>query len=279
MGTTPIGVTEMIITPEFVFVHAPKTGGTFVNSALKELLCPNQFLFFLCKLQRKYGITLPFFKYRFRVLRRQHAWCNEIPKKDRQKRILSVIRNPYESYLSEYTFEWWKKDLKGCLVDDRYYYFEDKEVAIQKYPNLLEADFPKFVAASLEFSRWTRRTIERHPNAKDLGMLTMRYIYFYCKDHSYVFEAAHDQELLLKRVREKHYDVHFLRQERLNQDLHAFLMSVGYHLRNIAFILERKKVNVSRNSKDFWDFYDESLKKKVRKADALLFELFPEYDQ
>ena len=158
-------------------------------------------------------------------------------------------------------------------------YFDDKEAVRQKYPNLLDSDYPQFMAASCEFSRWTRKTVERHPNAKDLGMCTQRYIYFFCKDHSYVFEAAHDPDLLLKRVKEKHYEVHFLRQESLNHDLHSFLSSVGYPQSDIGFILEKKAVNVSRKSKDFWEFYDNSLKEKVRKVDALLFELFPDYDQ
>lgn len=283
IGCNAIGFAEMIITPEFVFVHIQKTGGTFVADVLRDMLCPNQRLRILYKLRSKYGISLPFFNYRYREFlskdQGQHAWCNEIPKEDRRKRIVSIIRNPYEYYVSAYTFGWWKTDLKGCLENESFNYFEDKDAAKQKYPNLLDADFPKFMAASWEFSRWTRNTVGRHPNAKDLGMCTLRYIYFFCKDHSYVFEAAHDPELLLKRVKEKHYDVHFLRQERLNQDLHAFLLSVGYHSSDIAFILEKGAVNVSRKRRDFWEFYDESLKKKVRKADTLLFQLFPEYDQ
>lgn len=273
----------MIITPEFVFVHIQKTGGTFVAEVLRDILCPNKYLRIFYKLRRKYGISLPFFTYRYReVLSKdqgQHAWCSDIPKEERRKPIVSIIRNPYESYVSEYTFGWWKTDLKGCLKNERFNYFEDKDAVKQKYPSLIDADFPKFMAASWEFSRWTRRTIERHPNAKNLGMHTMRYIYFYCKDHAYVFEAAHNPELLLKRVREKHYDVYFLRQERLNHDLHAFLTAVGYQQSDIGYIIEKKAVNVSRKSRDFWEFYDESLKKKVRKADALLFELFPDYDQ
>jgi len=209
----------MIITPEFVFIHCQKTGGTFVTEALKDLLCPNQRHRILYKLRRKYGIVLPFFTYRYREFwskdQGQHAWCNDIPKEDRGKRIVSIIRNPYEFYVSAYLFGWWKKDLKGCLENERYRYFEDKDAAKQKYPDLLDSDFPKFLVASWEFSRWTKRTIERHPNAKSLGMCTQRYIYFFCKDHSYIFEAAGGLDLLLKRVREQHYEVHFLRQERL----------------------------------------------------------------
>jgi hypothetical protein len=274
----------MFITPEFVFIHIQKTGGTFVAETLKDLLCPSQRLRILYKLQRKYGISFPFFNYRYREFlskhQGQHAWCNEIPERDRGKRIVSIIRNPYEFYVSAYTFGWWKKDLEGYLEKEkRDKYFDDKHAAKQKYPNLLDSDFSQFLKASWEFSRWTRKTIEHHPYAKDLGMCTARYIYFFCKNHSYVFEAAHNPDLLLKRVREEHYEVHFLRQESLNRDLYSFLLSVGYPQFDIEFILEKEAVNVSRASRDFWGFYDHSLKEKVRKADALLFELFPNYDQ
>jgi hypothetical protein len=278
-----IGYRRMIITPEFVFVHCQKTGGTFVSDALRKLLCPNQRLELLYRIRRKYGIALPFFNYRYRDFlskeNGQHAWCDEIPVEDREKRIVSIVRSPYDYYVSAYAFGWWKKDLKGCLKNERYRYFEDKHAALEKYPNLLESDFPEFLKASWEFSRWTRKTIERHPNARDLGMCTQRFIYFFCKDHAYVFEAAHDPRLLLERVREKQYGVHFLRQENLNQDLYAFLSSLGYPESDIGFILKKGAVNVSRKTQGFLQFYDDSLKEKVQKADALLFELFPDYDK
>jgi hypothetical protein len=182
----------VIITPEFVFVHSQKTGGTFVAEALRGLLCPSQGLRLLYKLRRKYGISFPFFNYRYKEFwsrnQGQHAWCDEIPEEDKGKPIVSIIRNPYHFYVSAYTFGWWKKDLKGRLVNERDYYFEDKDTVREKYPNLVDSDFSQFMAASWEFSRWTRRTIERHPNARGLGMCTQRYIYFYCKDHSYVFD-------------------------------------------------------------------------------------------
>ena len=271
----------MIITPEFVFVHCPKTGGTFVVSSLQELFCPNAQLRVMYKLRTKLGVRIPFFNYRYKLLRvgehDTHAWCEDIPEKDGHKAIVSCIRNPYDLYVSECKFGWWKKHLDGHH-DGLRSYFYDVDVLKRKFPNVLELDFLQFLNATWEFNTWINTTLERHPDAKGLGLYAHRFIYFYCRNHDYVFDAAHDPKLLVERVKENMYDVHFLRQDNLNRDLYEFLLSKGYDKDKIEFILDKARVNVSRERFTFEDWYNNELKDQVRKREDLIFQLFPEFD-
>lgn len=273
----------MLIAPEFVFVHAQKTGGSFVSDVIRNLLCPDQRLHIFYKLDRKYGIRLPLFPYRYRELRvnrrGQHAWCNDIPAADRTKPIVSIIRNPFDFYVSAYTFGWWKRDLDHGIRKGSDGFFRDVDEIKRKHPDYAKWDFPQFLATTWESSLWVTRTLASHPNARNLGMLSHRFVYFYCTDHDYVFEAAHDPGRFVARVKENLHDVHFLRQDRLNQDLHDFLLSVGYPAEKVAFIAEKGRVNASKRKDDFREYYDKRLEQQVREKDALIFELFPDFEK
>lgn len=69
----------MIVTDDLVYVHMPKTGGTFVTHALSQVhkLHP-----------RKYGGLT--------ALQPKHGTCHDIPADHRHKTILSTIRNPFD---------------------------------------------------------------------------------------------------------------------------------------------------------------------------------------
>jgi len=225
---------------------------------------------------------MPFVRERYRELlmgaKDQHGWCSDIPREHKDKPVLSIVRNPYDSYVSAYTFGWWKKDFANQVPNGQDGYFQDAEAVKQKYPEAPNWEFPQFLAASWEFSLWVRRTLDTHPDAANLGMYTHRFVYFYCRDHDYVFDAAHDPKRFLERVKECLYDVHFLRQENLNQGLHEFLQTMGYSREHLEFMLQKEKINVSRKDTSFNKFYSDGLKQEVRKKDAIIFELFPEYD-
>ena len=260
----------MFVTPEFIFIHLSKTGGTFVEDTLKKIFCHNIFLRAIYALKRRYDIKIPLFPYRFTQYY-QHALCNNIPAQDSHKQIVSIIRNPYELYVSEYTFEWWNK-----YADQ---WFWDLNAVKKKYPKFPQLDFREFLDASWEFASWVNRTFVRHPNTRGLGWYSHKFVYYYCRDHDYVFDAAGDDQLFLERVKEKMHDIYFLRQDQLNKDLFHFLLFQGYPRERIEHILYKDRVNVSRSKRSFLDFYDDELKNEVRQRESLIFELFPEYDK
>lgn len=258
----------MIIAPDFVFVHLSKTGGTFAAQTLRELFCPSAFGRKLHKLKTHYKVPVPFYPYQYDESE-QHGLCNDIPPNGRGKTIVSCIRNPFDLYVSEYTFNWWKKY--------PHLWFHDPPAVEKAHPDWRNLSFPDFISMSNTHASWVRRTLVKHPKAEKLGWYSHKFVYYYCRDHDYVFEAAEDFDALLKRVKETMHPVHFIHTERLNQELYEFLVSKGYDPRQINHIPAKEKVNTSRKDYNWRKWYSDELRREIEQRDALIFHLFPEF--
>ena len=83
--------------------------------------------------------------------------------------------------------------------------------------------------------------------------------------------------------REATKGITFLDTSSLNQDLYGFLREIGYPAEKIDFILTWGKIHPGkprRKVDDHWsNHYDDDLRQLVRQHDALLFEVFPEFDK
>jgi len=259
----------MLIAPDFVFVHLSKTGGTFAAETIKEVLCPSPVGRRLHRIKTRQRVSLPFYRYRYYEIADQHSQCNEIPKEQSDKTILSIIRNPFDLYLSEYTFNWWKKYPR--------LWFHDLAEVERRCPNWQDLSFEEFFDFSNEYAEWVCKATIKYPQTRSLGWYSHKFIHYYCREPEYVFEAAGDFDLLLQRVRESIYPVAFLHTERLNDDLFRFFSSRGYDRDRIEFISTKAKINRSRETRDTIGFYSETLRKRISEQDALIFELFPEY--
>jgi hypothetical protein len=129
----------MIFTDKFVYVHMPKTGGTFVTNTLfrlyrgtwegVELLDQEDWLSYD---HPRYGnIT-------FWMSGKKHAPCRGIPEAHRSKPVLSTVRNPYDWFVSKYEFGWWKKEEYLSL-------FQSVPGFAEKYPHFPEISFGEFM--------------------------------------------------------------------------------------------------------------------------------------
>jgi hypothetical protein len=259
----------MFVAPEFVFVHLSKTGGTFAEETLREVLCPSAIGRKVHRLKTRHSIRIPFWKYRYDEIGDQHALCNDIPPDQRDKTILSCIRNPFGLYVSEYTFGWWKKFPP--------LWFHDAAAVESAYPSWRDFNFEEFLSVSNAQAAWTHKGITKYPASKGLGWYTHKFIYYYCRDHDYVFEAAANPDLLAKRVRESMHSVHFIHTDRLNHELFEFLVSKDYPREAIEFIPGKDKINTSRSNHNHRAWYTDRLRREIEERDALLFRLFPEF--
>jgi hypothetical protein len=259
----------MLIASDFVLVHLSKTGGTFAEETLRELFCPSAFGRKLHRLKTRYGVRIPFWRYRYDEVGDQHALCNDIPQGEHGKTILSCIRNPFDLYVSEYTFNWWKKfpDL----------WFHDLAAVEKAYPGWHKLEFEDFVSVSNQHANWVHKTLVKYPKTDRLGWYSHKFIYYYCRDHDYVFRAADKPDLLVKRVRESMYPVHFIHTERLNQELFEFLLSKGYPRQLIEYILRKDKINASRRNHNYREWYSDRFRREIEQRDALIFKLFPDF--
>jgi hypothetical protein len=248
----------MIQTPDFVYVHEPKTGGTFVTAMLA----------------RVYGGREGAF-----VDADKHATCSEIPAEHRGKPIVSTRRNPYDRYVSQYRFGWWR-------LHPDLYCGEDEMRAL--YPHFPDLSFGEFLhLANTRFvncyeGRPTGFVNRNFPPGREPGWHTEQFVRFYFRDPRQAYARLDEAALGSGSFRRDMYDVTFLPVERLNEALYELLLGFGHPPGEIDFVRSAEKVfpvEGGRVSQDRWQsYYTPEIRDFVRTHERLLFELFPQYD-
>lgn len=270
----------MVITDKFVFIHEPKTGGTFVRKALDDLhrinsdstLIARTFKRFTGKHKNKlvnknqiYQESLPY-----------HGTCHDIPESERGKPILSIARNPFDLYVCFYYFGWWKTHPEDS--------FDNFELVKEQYPHFPELSFEEFlIMANTSFDDFKLIGHQNIPLENRLGWYSTRFIRYYFKNPGIIYPLINDSYIEAKKYREDMFDVHFMRTHRLNQDLYDFLVAMGYSKSRLAFILNLEKIRPEEEAKkrpDYnWEkYYTQELKNFILRKDKLLFSLFPDFE-
>lgn len=264
----------MVITDKFVYIHKPKTGGTFVTDALLQLYEGNWNLLIHAKLAFLKAIHFRNELGTLILTANKHGGCRDIPKDYLNRQIVSTIRNPFDYYVSQYEFGWWKRK--------SWYNYYKKMDGFDKYnssfPDLSFTQFMELMP--LVFNEAAHRDFH-NPHA--LGRNTVEFINdcFYRPgevmqklDENYVRNGAYRNDM---------FPVQFIFTHRLNQQFYDFLLSQGYPAERISFIITKKKVlpqGKGRSKDQSWEkYYTPELKELVRTKDRFLFELFPEFDE
>lgn len=268
----------MLLTDKFVYIHYPKTGGTFVTETLQKIHGNRGYRNpTISKIGQWFGhvgggivdTALQGTK---------HATCREIPPGFRRKLILSTVRNPYERYLSGYSFGWWKQYPQDFMLN--------VEAIVQEYPHYPEISFAEYVYIVNTYHYFrTLKTPHLDPQ-RPVGQRTYEMIRFFFKEPPEgIFPKLSDEYIINKQYQDDLYPVHFLRTNNLNQGLYDFLIKVGYDQKDINFILEADQIlpnlppgGIRRSPKRWQDYYTPDLKDFVRQRDRMFFTMFPEFD-
>lgn len=245
----------MILTPDFVYIHHPKTGGTFVTHVLSRL-----------------------YDGRF-VNTAKHGTCSAIPEEYRGKPIISAIRNPYDRYVSQYRFAWWK------LHPEQYCGEEAMRALHPHHPDITFAEFIHLANTLFVNHHWGQPMgYENHnfPPGRGPGWHTEQFVRFYFREPREAFARLDEKSFEDGSFREGMYDVHFLPVERLNDSLYEWLLRFGHRPEDIAFVREAEKIfpaEGGRELNDRWqDYYTPEIRDTIRTRERLLFELFPHFD-
>lgn len=265
----------MIITDRFVMLNYPKTGSSFARKVIKQLYAKYDTLPY--KVLRVLGIKnvpgivellLPMMDTEAIAGKKsQHGSYRQIPPEHRRKPIVSVTRNPFDRYLSAYLFRWW---VKHPLVST--------ERLVAQYPQYPDLSFREYYDMLHTFGLQDRLKSVT-PKSK-LGFHTVRFVQFYFPDPVSVLNRLDESYVQQKKYVDDMAKVTFLHQENLNQELYEFLLRMGYPEKQIAFIKDAEKYNVTQRTSEqvnTADFYTPELIEQVIARDRLLFEIFPEY--
>ena len=254
----------MILTKRFVYIHLPKTGGTFVTKVLERLMKPAPPRNFLERLARKV---------RGRAYRdtNKHGVMDEIPPSHRGLPVFTTVRNPYDRYVSQYAFSWWRNQPRS---------WAEKKGLLAKFPNFPEITFEEFIEdATTSFHRFRNSPL---PPGDGLGAQSEQFVRYFFRDPEPTWGRIDDAYIAARGWEKDLLPVRFLRQESLNRDLHDFLRENGFAEPEVAFILEEGRILPSGPKRDHSRHWEESytpaLKATVRRRERLLFAMFPEYD-
>ncbi len=246
----------MFITPDFVFVHMPKTGGTFVTKMLKKLY-PD-------------GIELD-----------KHGTCSDIPHKYAHLPIVSVLRNPFDRYVSQYFYGWWQRNLElYCGSEHFEAHLEDGRQNIEKI------EFEYFVYLT---DKCFKGFYQSEPNgyrnmsAAPLGWHTEQYFRFFFREPKSTFNQLTEADIQSKAFIEQQYPVTFMFNETLNQDLHQLLSDFGHSAQDLAFIIQSDRIlpegGQPRNDRDWRKHYTDESLTFVAQRERILFDLYSQYKE
>lgn len=270
----------------------PKTGGTFVTSVLQRLHQPEQhretryrlahrFLLSVRRLAKSLPVN-PTSRYGSLVdLEPKHGTCHNIPEPHRNKPILSSMRNPYDWYVSQYEFGWWRRTFiyhpeqhptpVGFAIEQALPEF------MKENPHFPDITFHEFVDLCYRAAGLFNRT-----SSTDIGLFTHGFIHFFFKDPLTVIPRIDKDYLTSGKHRKDMFGVHFIKTNRLNQELYDFLLSMGYRACDLDFLpgLDRiLPMGRGRRDEQNWErYYTPDLKAFIRKKDYALFDMFPDFD-
>ncbi len=257
----------MLITDRFVMLNFPKTGSTFARQAILKAHAPtwadkifntpwplNELMTRPHKLTDRHRNALA------HRPRSQHGTYNQIPAEHRGKTVMSVVRNPIERLISTYEFKDWQQ-----------YPILDEATLRERFPSFPALNFQDY----LEYRRMVLAIIQPPGLRTTVGPLTTQFITFYARDPLSTLMQLNDDVDLAKDY-DKHFPrISFLHTENLNQELHDFLLNVGYPRRRIKAILTMGKRNTTKRTQR--NYLTAEHVEHILYKERFFFQLFPEY--
>lgn len=233
----------MIVTDSFVLLNHPKTGSTFARTVLKEIHKRRLKRRPLRrKLLDKLGITAKPFLQELMLPNikvpgstqppNQHGCYCQIPESHQDRPVVTVVRNPYDRFLSIYRFRWWRKHplFSREILDEH----------LPSFPDLSLDEFVHYSELAMRYGRMGGRPVNAN-----VGNQTVQFIQMFFRNPQRVLDGLTDAYLDSEQVFEDLAPITFLKQEDLNRQLADFLLQKGYSQEEADYVIAREPVNVT----------------------------------
>lgn len=264
----------MLITKDFVVIHQPKTGGTFVIKSITDILHEKAGIkkeSFLHKALRKSKLDYTILKYKTPFRSFPHQPVSSIPKVHANMPVVSVIRNPFRKWISEYNFNFWFRH------PEYYIKFGVDIETVRKIAPTFMTESQTFLDYILALNQFL--TPSNQNENYQYGYLTTQFIKFYCRNSE---ELLNSSNITKQQVLDQMYNVTLLTTENLREDLIGFLKAHGYSENTLKQILNEKLIPEKvgfQNEPELKTFYSNDLFNYVTEKEGLLLEIFPTYKQ
>lgn len=226
----------MLITDDFVMLNFPKTGSTFTRKVIKDLYGEGGTaeIFGVNPLNPDSVINSP------------HLSWSQIPSKYSSLPVVSIYRNIFDRYVSQYTFGWWRDHCSP----------EVKILAKSISPKFPEISFAEYIEVIERVIKPRIFALMGLPNTEKIGLQTLEFIIFYAKNPLHCLESAIANPLI--DLRGYLPEIRFLRQSRLRLDLKEYLSYTPIARLAEEYIESAPDLNVSRPSslvswRQYWD--------------------------
>lgn len=256
----------MVITNDFIFLHYPKTGGTFCETHIKRLYRQTNRRRIINLLRRK-----PVRWYRSI---RQHSGVHAIPRYARHLPKLATIRNPYDRWVSHYEFNIYAHYPEAV---------PNHEKILEEYPHFPNITFPEFILIANKFFNKVQNQTGK-PEEEKIGFYSAQFIGLFCPRPKEVLslpKAKITADLLRSKMDP---DITFLMTHNLNKELHCYLARFNHDQADLEEILqspkilpEKDKVSARPRDKSWRAYYTEEAISTINEKESLIFDLFPQF--
>ena len=234
----------MIVTDSFVMLNNPKTGSSFARTVLKEIDAKRgqeprwKRLIYSRRLRRPLfeELYLPDLNYDGTLLKdsSQHGAYCQIPHQYRDREVVSFVRNPFMLFISHYEFRWWADHPPFS-----------KELLAEKFPNFPDLSIDQFVDFC-DF-RVAHEPMGERLTELGVGDLSRFFIKMFYRDPAAILRTLGRETIDSGRLLELMPPITFLRQENLTDEFTHFLVRHGYADRELRYVLDRERVNVTED--------------------------------
>lgn len=218
----------MLITDDFVYIHMPKTGGTFVTEVINRLHTTRAERWLSAYLPGKILKRIP-----NRILARmkknlinenKHGVCREIPESYRDRPILATVRNPYDRWVSQYEFKWWMRYPPPWWNE----YPRDLKEIQRMYPHFPDLSFEEYLGMWNFIVSKELKSLGIDGD-EGFGVQTWQFVEFFFKDPQAILPMLDEDYIASQRYKSDMFDkICFIKTGQLNQELYDFLLNVGY---------------------------------------------------
>ncbi|WP_179004926.1 hypothetical protein [Winogradskyella forsetii] len=265
----------MIITKDFVFIHMPKTGGTFVHGIFKKIIAKykknNALHWYANRLALKMNLAIPiyqkidtikYYEHPNNPVVGQHAGVSFIPTKYRMLPVISVKRDPVKKFISAYYYRWWERFPTLSITE--------LELLFPHYPDITIEEYFK-LAYDIEMKKFFESDFR-----EDIGVLSWQFIRMYSTDPLYVYNNI-TQQNYSEFVKTYFVNVQFFEMNTLNSDFEAYIKTTSFSEYSDFFETSERIYPPGSNIKKRSEKISNELSETLMSREWLLYNFFPEY--